>query len=61
MAKLIHSIQNWIGLSSDTKPSNPPVGSTFHESDTGEMFVYDGDIWTEDLRMIHAVSEGLTW
>ena len=55
---LIHAIQNFIGLASDDKPENPPAGSTFHESNTGEIYIYDGADWVQDLRMINAVSQG---
>ncbi len=42
---LIGRIQEFVGLSSDTKPSAPPVGSTFRETDTGLIAVYDGTAW----------------
>lgn len=34
------------GLSTDTKP-NADIGSTFHEMDTGVVYMYDGDAWNE--------------
>ena len=57
---LVTTIQRWIGLSTDTKPSsNIKVGSTFYETNTGKGWIWDGDIWTEDLSMIHAVNQAL--
>lgn len=35
----IHSIERFIGLSSDTKPVDAMVGSTFFESDTKKTYV----------------------
>ena len=44
---LITTIQRFIGLSTDTKPSGVPPGSIFFEYDTGDMFItFDGDTWT---------------
>jgi len=41
------TIQRWIGLSSDTKPTPVPVGSTFHEYDTKLTYKsYDGVSWS---------------
>ena len=34
--KLENGVQRWTGLDSDTKPTSPPVGSTFHETNTGQ-------------------------
>ena len=43
---LITTIQRFAGLSTDTKPSDVPNGSTFFEYDTGAMFIApDGSIW----------------
>ena len=56
---LMHAVQNFIGKSQDTKPVDPPAGSTFHEWNTGEIFVYDGTNWQDDLRFIYAVEQGL--
>lgn len=35
------------GLSSDTKPDNILAGSTFYETDTQLIFIYDGSNWEE--------------
>jgi len=43
--KLETNIQRFNGLSSDEKPLNPPVGSTFFESNTGFMYIYNGYQW----------------
>lgn len=42
------TIKRFIGLSSDTKPTDDiPPGSTFYEYDTGILFLcYDGTNWT---------------
>ncbi len=57
--QLITAIQNYQGLSSDTKPTDCPVGSKFYETDTGERFIYLGtsDGWIEDLSLIYALSQ----
>jgi len=57
---LVTTIQRWIGLSTDTKPSSEvKVGSTFYELDTGQPFIWDGDAWVEDLTLINAFVEAL--
>jgi len=33
------------GLSTDTKPTLVPVGTTFYEEDTGNVFVWNGSTW----------------
>ena len=44
--KFMATIQQFIGLSSDTKPVGVSVGSTFVESDTGNTYItYDGTNW----------------
>jgi len=43
----VATIKRFIGLSTDTKPTDAPVGSTFYEYDTNLMCVtYDGTNWT---------------
>ena len=45
--KLIGTIQRYIGLSTDTKPTGVPVGSEFEEHNTGAVYkTYDGTNWT---------------
>lgn len=39
------TIQRWIGLSTDTKPTSPKVGSTFYEANTGYKFKWNGYAW----------------
>ena len=34
---------SYVGLSSDTKPSNPKNGSTFLEMDTSDVYIYDAE------------------
>lgn len=45
--KLIGTIQRFVGLSSDTKPTSAPVGSTFYEYDTNNLYITydDGSNW----------------
>lgn len=45
----------YIGLSSDIKPSYAINGSTFHAVDTGELYVYFDGMWEDDLRLVNAV------
>ena len=60
--KLMGNIHNFIGLSSDTKPTTGiPVGSTFTELDTGAKFVWEGDTWEDDLTLIYAFSQALEY
>jgi hypothetical protein len=43
---LVTSIKNFIGLSTDVKPTDAPPGSTFWAYDTGTLFkTYDGTNW----------------
>jgi hypothetical protein len=52
--KLITTIKNFVGLSTDSKPTGVPVGSTFWEYDTNISYVtYDGTNWlTKDVKSI---------
>jgi hypothetical protein len=58
--KLIATIQNFHGLSTDAKPVSPPEGSTFHAVDTGEAYVYYDGTWEQDLRLIYALRTAAT-
>lgn len=43
---LIENIKRYIGVHADTKPtSSVPVGSTFFETDTKNIYVFDGTNW----------------
>ena len=60
--QLVTKIQQWIGLASDDRPGNTPdrklyPGSTYHAWDTGETFIWDGENWQQDLRLIYALSQ----
>ncbi len=47
----IGTIEKYLGLSSDTKPTGVPVGSTFLETDTKNLFVtYDGTNWSQKIE-----------
>lgn len=37
--------QDWIGLSTETKPTGLPVGSSFFETDTRLLYLFDGTGW----------------
>lgn len=39
----IYTIQQYEGLSTDTKPTGVPNGSRFLEMDTGDVYMYDAD------------------
>jgi hypothetical protein len=43
--KKIATIQRWLGLSTDTKPTVGAVGSTFFETDTGIRYIYNNYAW----------------
>lgn len=44
--KLIEMVSNYIGLSTDTKPTSVPVGSIFFEYDSHVSYItYDGTNW----------------
>lgn len=55
--ELVASITKYIGLSTDTKPTSPPIGAEFTETNTGKKWVYTADGWEEDLTLIYAVYE----
>lgn len=42
---LITTVKRFIGLSTDTKSTAAPAGSTFFELNTGFMFIYNGYEW----------------
>lgn len=44
--KLLTSIQRYIGLSTDIKPTDCANGSTFLEKDTGNLCVFKDGAWT---------------
>jgi len=41
----VTTIKRWTALSTDTKPTAPPIGSTLFESNTGYMWIYNGYAW----------------
>jgi len=57
--KFVTTVQSWIGLDTDTKPTSPPVGSKFYETNTGQGFIYNGSNWVEDLRLMKALQQAL--
>ena len=36
------------GISTDTKPANVPIGSSFIETDTGAKLIHNGSTWIYD-------------
>ncbi len=50
MVRRIRETENYIGLSTDGKPENTPVGSTFYEEDTGQTYTSDGTNFNEDTQ-----------
>jgi len=57
--KLLGNTQNFVGLSTDTKPTEAPVGSTLYHLNTGEKFIWDGETWVDDLTLIYALSQAV--
>ena len=51
------TIERWIGLSTDSKPTGVRIGATFYEYDTKLCYkTYDGTNWS-----ILALDYGLVW
>jgi len=49
--KLIGSISKYMGLAADTKPTSVPIGSTFVDYDTRDIWItYDGTNWDKYKR-----------
>lgn len=49
--KRIATKSRYIGLSTDTKPTGVPVGSTFYEYDSSRRYVtYDGTNWSSETK-----------
>jgi len=46
--KLVSTMQKFIGLSSDAKPTSADInaGSEFYEYDTGLTYIYNGSAWS---------------
>ena len=46
---LITAVKNFVGLSTDSKPTSVPAGSTFFEYDSHELHItYDGTNWVKE-------------
>lgn len=54
--------QNFVGLSTDTKPNRGYIGDKFYEIDTGKEFIYDDVNWVKKINpiMVTAIFEGIT-
>ena len=51
--RLIATTKNFIGLSTDAKPTvGVPMGSTFLESDTSDTYIYNAAGWSFLLDII---------
>jgi len=57
--KMVTTIQRWIGLSTDDKPTPDLVGSTFYETNTGQAWVWNGSNWVEDIALTVALIAAL--
>ena len=55
--KMMDNIHNYIGLSSDTKPTSPLTGSTFKETNTGQKYIYNGSAWVMEDMDFFDISE----
>lgn len=53
---LIDTAQNWIGLSTDTKPTAPAPGSIFFEGDYLWEWVYNGHAWVPKKILIEGIT-----
>ncbi len=54
----VTTIDQYQGLSTDTKPAAPKPGSTFHELDTGMEYIFHDSQWYQDLRGVYNVVQG---
>lgn len=54
--QLVQSKQEYVGLSTDTKPEASP-GATYYSVDTGEEWVYFNGMWVPDLRLVNAIKK----
>ena len=57
--KFIAGHHRYSGLSTDTKPTAPPVGSTFKETDSGKSYAWDGTSWNIDFPVIDGLYTGV--
>lgn len=57
--EIAKDVQNYIGLSTEDKPTVVSNGSTLHLVDTGEEFVSFEDMWVLDLRRARAIKLAL--
>lgn len=53
---LMDTAQNWIGLSTDTKPTAPAPGSGFFEGDYLWDWVYNGYAWVPKKILIEGIT-----
>lgn len=55
--KQLSQYERYVGLSTDEKPTTGvSVGSTFLESNTSKMFVFDGTQWKEKVQHVAGIS-----
>lgn len=52
--------EQYIGLSTETKPVTCNEGSTYHSIDTGEEWIFYDGMWELDLRKINAIKMAVT-
>ena len=50
---------DYVGLSSDSRPESVAEGSTYHAVDTGEPWIYHDGMWEVDNRLVWAMQIAL--
>lgn len=56
---LLASIKSFLGLSTDTKPTDVPAGSRFYETDTQLGLIFDGRIYVPDEKIDPAAATNI--
>ena len=53
---LLGKVYKYIGTSADTKPTTAiPAGSTFYETNTGDLYQYDGSAWAIKASAVQVI------
>lgn len=56
--KLVTSIQNFIGLHGDDKPTSCPAGSIFWEEDRNKTYKFNGTTWDRAFPQLDRIAHG---
>lgn len=56
---LVTSVKTFVGLSTDTKPTDVPAGSRFFETDTRLGFIFDGRAYVADEKIDSAAATNI--